>query len=680
VARQFGTVERAVRNFEEDALDRRGFVDRLVDALVVPTTSTSTGVVVGVVGSWGSGKSSILNLVEQTLRERHEKAIILRFDPWLVSGRDDLIAVFLRELSAAIGAETENAKRFVAAIDALNTYSQYVTPLIDLVSPMAGALLKGGIGTVANAAKPNISLTKSREIAAKAIQDLGVPVVVLVDELDRVEDAEVRTMAQLVRSVADFEGISYLLAYDPERVAEALGDGAGDPHGRGRSYLEKIVQLPIALPLLMENELRTLLASEITVVHEALDIAPGHFRIGEHERLIDVIVPGLVSTPRDVKRLVGIYQVFAGMLRNEVDLADVLGFSALQTKAPRVVERIRLHPEMCVVDPLSFEAHQRRMEPAYDPLSYLIKDGDGAAAALLLRLFPALSGQGAIGDAYPDSIGRRQGLMTALRLGALPGAASRTDVEDLVVASRSEAAGVLQAAYDKDAMGSLFDRFTQMYGGLVAGNDVNFWLGLADFLSDPNATIESQLVLKRDIAEAFAAALTDVVHRRPDHRKKAQRIFQLLAQSGDLSLVPTWLHAHVFAHGIFGLRGDGGRWFLSAEDAQREVLTACSNWNNMLLANVLLPKLLDASPLLLMIDAQQWSEIDRDHFGIHGGEHIERLAMLFFGGTRIVSRETLESLCGYDRFIGWIEFRESQGGVPAGLEAAFERAKRAPPS
>lgn len=61
------------------------------------------------------------------------------------------------------------------------------------------------------------------------------PIVVLIDELDRVESEEIRTVAQLVRSVADFPGVSYLLAYDRERVAQALG---GENAERGQAYLE----------------------------------------------------------------------------------------------------------------------------------------------------------------------------------------------------------------------------------------------------------------------------------------------------------------------------------------------------------------------------------------------------------------------------------------------------------
>ncbi|WP_439410039.1 P-loop NTPase fold protein [Bradyrhizobium sp. DASA03076] len=71
------------------------------------------------------------------------------------------------------------------------------------------------------AVKSDESLTGLKSRLMKELAAVDVPIVVLIDELDRVEDDEIRTVAQLVRSVADFPGISYVLAYDSKRVIQA---------------------------------------------------------------------------------------------------------------------------------------------------------------------------------------------------------------------------------------------------------------------------------------------------------------------------------------------------------------------------------------------------------------------------------------------------------------------------
>src|SRR2546427_11595454 len=83
-----GRPERPIVSQREDKLERAGFVQRLTDALINPSNGQATGVVVGITGQWGSGKSSILNLVSEKIKHDYEEALVVRFDPWLISGRN----------------------------------------------------------------------------------------------------------------------------------------------------------------------------------------------------------------------------------------------------------------------------------------------------------------------------------------------------------------------------------------------------------------------------------------------------------------------------------------------------------------------------------------------------------------------------------------------------------------
>ena len=151
--------------------------------------------------------------------------------------------------------------------------------------------------------------------------------------MDRVEDKEIKSVAQLVRSIMDFPNISYLLAFDADRVAEALGSGDKDK-SRGQAYLEKIVQFQIPLPITFDDELRRLLEEEIKRLSNELSLPDDWRSAKDLEELIGVLIPGLIRTPRDVKRLVGVFHVLMGMVRNEVDWFDVLGLAALQGQGP----------------------------------------------------------------------------------------------------------------------------------------------------------------------------------------------------------------------------------------------------------------------------------------------------------------------------------------------------------
>jgi hypothetical protein len=94
--------ERPILEASQDALGRGRFVERLASALIGRNTAQATGIVLGLTGSWGSGKSSLLNLLAAHIQEKYPQSVLVRFDPWLISGRNDLIMEFIGELLAAV--------------------------------------------------------------------------------------------------------------------------------------------------------------------------------------------------------------------------------------------------------------------------------------------------------------------------------------------------------------------------------------------------------------------------------------------------------------------------------------------------------------------------------------------------------------------------------------------------
>ena len=142
--------ERPITREQEDALDRREFVQRLARSLIDQGTGKATGVVVGVTGPWGSGKSSILNLLHLHIRsdEQYPGAVIVRFDPWLVSGRDDLIIQFFSQLTATIGSTPSLTEKGEAVVDNILTYGARLAPVANYFLPGAGTATKSVVDLV----------------------------------------------------------------------------------------------------------------------------------------------------------------------------------------------------------------------------------------------------------------------------------------------------------------------------------------------------------------------------------------------------------------------------------------------------------------------------------------------------------------------------------------------------
>src|SRR5436190_1928866 len=86
---------------EQDELGRLGLARQIVEQ--IRRTPCDEGFVIGLLGPWGSGKTSILNLVRAQLAQAaSEDVIVVPFNPWLFSGAEQLVTRFFAELAAAL--------------------------------------------------------------------------------------------------------------------------------------------------------------------------------------------------------------------------------------------------------------------------------------------------------------------------------------------------------------------------------------------------------------------------------------------------------------------------------------------------------------------------------------------------------------------------------------------------
>ena len=77
-------------------------------------------------GLWGEGKTSVINLVESALVERHE-AVVVHFNPWLFSGTEQLVEHFFEELISQL--QETGIEKLGRVASALEMYGRVVAPL-----------------------------------------------------------------------------------------------------------------------------------------------------------------------------------------------------------------------------------------------------------------------------------------------------------------------------------------------------------------------------------------------------------------------------------------------------------------------------------------------------------------------------------------------------------------------
>lgn len=654
--------ERPIQTRGDDKLERSRFIERLASALVNSKTNKSTGVVVGITGPWGSGKSSILNLLREHLTQRYADAVVVRFDPWLVSGRNDLIAEFLGELIGTIKADVRLVGKFKKLGSTLAQYGAQLAPVGNLWHPGVGTIFSSGFRAMETALSKKESLSALRTRLVRELAELSSPIVILIDELDRVEDEEVRTVAQLVRSVADFPGISYVLAYDPERVMQALGSGADGKNRqeRGRAYLEKIVQLQIPIPVIFADEIARLLLADLAALKEELILPEGYEGTARFKTLIDLLTADVIHTPRDIRRLVGTFHVLAGMLYGEVDWIDLLAYSALLIKAPATVAALQRDPDEFLESPTTARAIARMLreekETLEERLSALIPNSElnDCTKALLAFLIPSLSDDSSRDHEHADAFHERRPMLSTLRLGLLPGAYSRDEIKTLVSSTPEQIKDRLQLTYKNGAIDSLADRLDELYTELTPINHVSFWRGVGLFAAKPDCEWMSTYSPMHEKIHNFTRILEQAVQRNKGLREDAVAVFSNLRNAGEAELTSYWLRAHLFVHGLFGCDKRGGdAWFLSQKQTEAMAGEMAALWRTEHLSHRLIPCRWDLQAVYTMVDLGIWDDPCRRTLddALADDKALDGFSLMLFGAHYSTDKKLLSKICTYERYV-----------------------------
>ena len=233
-----------------DLLDRAGFTTRVTD--VLRRISSEIGLVISIEGAWGSGKTSLLAMLEELLNAEpsEQRAVIVHFNPWLIGDRDALLRQFLASIAKAVKL-TDHTKEGRRVAKELKTYSKAfdVLKLLPGAEPWA-SIIKSVVESVSNASEavfnyktPDI---EARKVALEnALHQFPQRIVVLLDDLDRLYPAEAYEMVRIIKAVGDLPNVGYVLAWDEKYVSAAL-DKLNVPFAA--TYLDKVVQVRLPVP------------------------------------------------------------------------------------------------------------------------------------------------------------------------------------------------------------------------------------------------------------------------------------------------------------------------------------------------------------------------------------------------------------------------------------------------
>ena len=302
----------------------------------------------------------------------------------MFSGSEHLVQAFFSELTAHVrtGLGLDRIGKM------LDDYGDHlsVMPFVGPWPARARVLLRV-VGFWQKPKKSQIEVTRDK--IGRALRSQGRPIIVILDDLDRLTIGEIRDVFRLVRLTASFPNIIYVLAFDRDQVEGALSeDGQA-----GRAYLEKIVQMVLDLPRISDE---VLLAEVEAALGESLSDIHGPEPLDENiwgDVLIHVIMP-LMNNLRDVRRYCASIRGTVINTAGEIFLPDILALEAVRIFLPDVLTQLRDAVDTVTSplvaqweDPAAADAVKQRVSELVD------SGGDHRATveALLRNVFPKVS-------------------------------------------------------------------------------------------------------------------------------------------------------------------------------------------------------------------------------------------------------------------------------------------------
>ena len=372
-----------IKNPKDDAIGRISTAQNFVQHVLA--LDAKEGFVVGVLGPWGSGKTSFINLSRNEFEK--EEVPILDFNPWMFSGTAQLVELFFVELAAQLRGRRK-ARRDLAEIgESLEAYSEIFSgkgwlPVVGTWSERLSAAIKI-IGKLLQRRKEGVGGQRLK--LKNALSDLDKPIVVILDDIDRLATSEIRDIFKLVRLTANFPNIIYIVAFDRDRVEKAL-----DEQGvSGRDYLEKILQVAFDLPVVPSHMLHQQIISALNnVLNDIEDPGSPDEKVWP-DVLMEIIRP-LVQNMRDVRRYAAAVHSTVISLKGQIALADLLALEAIRVFLPDVFKLLYRS-----IDGLTTDSDSaRHSDPAHlkaqvNGLVEVARDHSRVVESMINHLFPA---------------------------------------------------------------------------------------------------------------------------------------------------------------------------------------------------------------------------------------------------------------------------------------------------
>lgn len=367
----------------KDLLNFKVVADSIANIII---NSNNEPMSIGISGSWGVGKSSLVKMIGESIRnnDKNNEYIFIEFNAWLYQGYDDAKNALLQtvadniiEISEKKQTCIDKTKKFIKRINWLQGIKFFALPVAELffggISGPIGIFIeklnklssgdnittddikniKDAYGQLSPELKKIVDneqksipkgISELRDLFKGILKELNIKLIVLVDDLDRcLPDTAISTL-EAIRLLLFIPQTAFIIAADERMIRSAVRShfsGIDLTDELVTNYFDKLIQIPITVPRIGINEAKgylILLLSDLACRRGK--ITKDEYDLGYSEIITKIKQGWKAFTKKDIEIA---YGKTANNIVMEIDIADQIASIMVTSKYiagnPRLIKR-----------------------------------------------------------------------------------------------------------------------------------------------------------------------------------------------------------------------------------------------------------------------------------------------------------------------------------------------------
>lgn len=308
-----------------DEIGRKDYAELLIGKICSSYKSGSLGegsMTILLNERFGAGKTTFFYLLEDSAKGKLRTCV---FKPWQTSDGEGIIQELLKLLEEQYAISSQLGKQ-------LEGYSKL----------LAGSKAKNVLDFVSHLLNERNSLARRYELIKKMLKNINDPLIVFVDDVDRLQAEELLSLLKLLRDAADFPNIIYIVAADKEAMSQMLAiKGIKDAD----EYLKKFFNFELLFPM-DDSYIHSLLITKIENTLSQYSMVRYSISSLEKDLISTQYVRSVFYSPRDVYRFINLLSYTLDLFQRygvlqDVHVPDLLKLLIIQFICPKIYKILR---------------------------------------------------------------------------------------------------------------------------------------------------------------------------------------------------------------------------------------------------------------------------------------------------------------------------------------------------